>query len=275
MAEEVALSAIVSTRNVKQELDVGYTSDTILKIILEEIYDYVKISPSEREDTEVFLDETKITSEYFTKSIEELGIEEGNTIKIKEKTLEDGSRTKQGKIWVLNATKQNWTLLFTPNTDHKLEEAGKTWRFNGPNIPVPIVGKVAVGGVTRATANVNVQVGDLDKDSVSTTKTFSPHMESTIDYQNWMEGRDPLPVAVSLYDQAGQLREKTIVKDRHAIIITNTGAIPAKIRRKGLIGRKMPTWKPEIAPSNLPDLDYDPHANLKKGERCQVCQNNY
>lgn len=54
-----------------------------------------------------------------------------------------------------------------------------------------------------------------------------------------MAGRDPLPVAVSLYDQAGRLREKTIVKDRHAIIITKNGVIPARIKRKGLIGMKM------------------------------------
>ena len=55
MAEEISLSAIVSTRNVKQELDVGYAPETILKLILDEIYDYVKINRSEREDTEVFL----------------------------------------------------------------------------------------------------------------------------------------------------------------------------------------------------------------------------
>ena len=55
MTEEVSLSAIVSTRNVKKELDVGYSPETILQIILEEIYEYVKISASEREDTEVFL----------------------------------------------------------------------------------------------------------------------------------------------------------------------------------------------------------------------------
>ena len=59
-----------------------------------------------------------------------------------------------------------------------------------------------------------------------------------ITYQNWMEGRNPLPLALSLYDEKAHLKEKLVVKDRHAVIITKNGMIPAKTKRNHFIGKK-------------------------------------
>ena len=62
-------------------------------------------------------------------------------------------------------------------------------------------------------------------------------------YQNWYEGRDPLPVRMAIFrkTEAGEevLKEDVSVKDRSAVIIrSNGGVIHALMERKvALIGK--------------------------------------
>ena len=62
-------------------------------------------------------------------------------------------------------------------------------------------------------------------------------------YQNWYEGRDPLPVRMAIFrkNEEGEevLKEDVSVKDRSAVIIrSNGGVIHAAMERKvALIGK--------------------------------------
>ena len=62
--------------------------------------------------------------------------------------------------------------------------------------------------------------------------------ECRVTYQNWFEGRRPLPVRVAIFKNE-ELKEDISVENKTAIIIkSNGGAIPAKMGRKmGLIGK--------------------------------------
>ena len=58
-------------------------------------------------------------------------------------------------------------------------------------------------------------------------------------YQNWFDGRDPLPVRVAILSQDEELKEDISVENKSAMIIKENGVmIPAKMERKmGLIGK--------------------------------------
>ena len=55
MSDEISITIYVITRTIKQELKAGYTPDTAFQSILEEAYDYVKMSQKEKDGVEIFL----------------------------------------------------------------------------------------------------------------------------------------------------------------------------------------------------------------------------
>ena len=63
--------------------------------------------------------------------------------------------------------------------------------------------------------------------------------ECRVTYQNWFEGRRPLPVRVAILSEDEELKEDISVENKTAIIIgSNGGTIPAKMERKmGIIGK--------------------------------------
>jgi len=273
MSDEISFTICVSNGENATTLNVSHTSENTFDNVLREALDYLKIDEEQRDELEAWLGDARIKRKDYEKSIKEIGIENDDHVDV-EKIEHDDARTKTGYIWVMNSTNEEWLCTFKPYIARQKNIPENEIGIQGPAVPIPVVGDVEVGAFNRAVGRVDMDLEDLDAETVTTSKKIGPHMACRVYYENWIEGRDPHPVRVSIYDQENNLKESITPAHKTAFIIQKDGkTIPAKMKKRfGVIGKTVPTWKPELPPSNLPDQTFDPHNDIAKGDACNTCQ---
>jgi len=193
-----------------------------------------------------------IESEHYPKTLEELELEDGDILLIKEASKADSSKKgEQGKVYFLNSTSYDWKIKLFPNQDRMENLPGKTVEVELPSIT--IASGVSLGKVKHVQDITQVHRGENEK--METSITIKPHQIRAETYSNYMQNRKPLPVRAILSNDTKMYEETKKMKNGEAIILTDKGPIEGKTSKNPFTRRTKVTWKPKYPTTDKENYD--------------------
>jgi len=193
-----------------------------------------------------------IESEHYSKTLEELELENGDRLLIKEASKADSSKKgEQGKVYFLNSTSYDWKIKLFPNQDRMENLPGKTVEVELPSIT--IASGVSLGKVKHVQDITQVHRGENEK--METSITIKPHQIRAETYSNYMQNRKPLPVRAILSNDTKMYEETKKMKNGEAIILTDKGPIEGKTSKNPFTRRTKVTWKPKYPTTDKENYD--------------------
>jgi len=270
---EIDLELRMRTEKVREDLDISYGKENTIQELLQELSSEYEFN-TETLDV-VLLDQNSsdedytIEKDHYTKTLNELQLEDGDVLLINEATKSDSSRKiEQGKVHFLNATDNEWKVQLYPNQDRVTSVAGKTITVKGPSIP--IAGGASLGKFKYAKDSTPIILGDVEE--METSITIKPHQIRSVPYSNYMEKRKPLPVRIEFRDESTKFEETKTMENGEAVILTGDGILEGKTSKNLFTRRTKLTWMLKHPPSHNKNLSFDPHKILIPGIKCKVCR---
>jgi hypothetical protein len=153
-----------------------------------------------------------------------------------------------------------------PNLERLKCIPAREFGVDGPAIPIPGFEAIQLGGFNFARGEAELDLPILER--IETDLKIEPHQTLDLVYTNFSTNTPP-PLGIKIHDANGLvIVEAMKLNDGDGLILRETQVVMAKQKSKW--GTRH-YWDPAKPPSHNKDLTFNPHRNLKRGDKCPVC----